>query len=165
MALSYAHHASVAIERAVAWMNDPDHCLAGGTRRIDTQLRQRMLTWHEHVASWLDHDDFPVHVVRYEDLSRAPEATLTGAARFLGLPHDSARIAAAVRHSAFNELKQQEGEVGFAERPAAAPTFFRQGRVGGWRWELDEREVAELVDHHGSMMMRLGYLGHDGLPR
>ena len=146
-------------------MDDPGHALAGGDRRLFPQFRQPMSTWHDHVATWLDLPDFPVHLVRYEDLSAAPEATVAEAARFLGLPDDGGLVGDAVRNASFDELRRQEEEDGFDERPPAASTFFREGRSGGWRDVLDDGQVSTLVAHHGPMMARLGYLDGDGNPR
>jgi len=41
-------------------------------------------TWHEHYRSWTAQRDFPVHVVRYEDLKEDPVPTLLGLCEFLG---------------------------------------------------------------------------------
>jgi hypothetical protein len=162
VAVSYAHHAAVEPDRVIEWMNDPTHCFAGSRSRIEGQLRQRMLTWHGHVESWLDQDDVPVHLVRYEDLASDPHATFSGAARFLGLADDPDRIARAVSNSSFEGLQRQEQASGFAERPATTSSFFRRGVVGSWRSDLNDRQVALLIDHHGPMMTRLGYLDDDG---
>lgn len=126
----------------------------------------RLFSWSGHVRSWTGCGDFPVHVVRYEDMSARPEEAFTGVVRFLGLPLDAGRIRRAIEHSRFEVLRAQELRHGFRERPDAMHgPFFRKGRVGSWREELSAEQVRRLVGSHRAMMQRFGYLDESGEPR
>ena len=62
-------------------------------------------------------------------------------------------------------LQQREREGGFRERPVLARSlFFRRGRVGAWREEVPADLVRKLIDVHGAMMRRFGYLNEQGDP-
>jgi hypothetical protein len=100
--------------------------------------------------------------MRYEDMYGQPFETFQAAVRFAGLDDDAARIERALEHSSFSTLQQQEREHGFREKTPRAPSFFRQGRIGAWRQVLSEAQVARLVQDHGEVMRRFGYLDDTG---
>jgi Sulfotransferase domain len=160
---SFADHMGCTIDEAVAKMGDANFEIAprGG---LFHQARQRLLSWSGHLESWIDCPELRCEVVRYEDMLHRPLETFTRAARFLELPDDAARVEKAVRFAAFEELRRQEAERGFAEKSARAPQFFRRGIAGGWREELDDEQVAQVIADHGPMMRRLGYLDAAGQP-
>jgi len=164
VAVSYAHHACVPLDRAIEWMGDPSHCFCAGPRRLHEQLRQRLLSWSGHVESWVDQTAFDVHVCRYEDMHGAPLATFTAAATFAGLAAEPGVVEKALRFSAFDELRAQERAAGFRERSPSSDSFFRKGEVGSWRECLDEEQVERLVADHGRVMDRFGYLDDRGEP-
>src|SRR5207248_11746408 len=72
------------------------------------------------------------------------------------------RLARAIAHSRFAELRRQERVSGFREKPPRMDSFFRSGRVGSWRTALSSTQVKRLVEQHGEAMRRLGYLSADG---
>jgi aryl sulfotransferase len=156
VAVSFASLKVEPIDRAIARMDDPNHMLSGSIRRLQSQMRQRLLRWSEHVESWLA-APFPVHLLRYEDMHADPHAAFAASAAFLGLPHGPGQIAAAVAASSFSRLQAQEREQGFVEKPQRLPAFFREGRTDGWRRALTPEQAARIVAAHGRVMRRLGY--------
>ena len=160
--VSFAHHGGgLEFARVARTMADPDYAMSASTGRQHHQLRQWLSSWSGHVESWT-RAEIPVHVVRYEDLQSRPVETFTGAAAFIGVPHDRMTVEQAVARSSFDEVQSQERQRGFRERPSVAASFFRKGGVGGWR-EVLSREVAEqIVGAHGDVMRRLGYLSPEG---
>jgi hypothetical protein len=157
VAPSLANHNASSIDEAIAFMADPTATYAGRTDRQDLQLRQRVLSWSAHVASWLDQTDLPVHLVRYEDLAQDTVGVFTRAMAFSGRQATEAAIRRAVEEAAFERLQQQESDRGFAEAPSRARRFFRRGQAGGWREELTPAQAAAIEAAHGEMMLRLGY--------
>jgi hypothetical protein len=156
VAVSFASLKGEPIDRSIARMDDPNHMLSGSIRRLQSQMRQRLLRWSEHVESWLA-APFPVHLLRYEDMHADPHAAFAAAAAFLGLPRGPGQIAAAIEGSSFSRLQAQEREGGFVEKPQHLPAFFREGRTDGWRRELTPEQAARIVAAHGRVMRRLGY--------
>jgi hypothetical protein len=164
--VSFAHHLETTdLDAMIESMADSTYAFGDCTVHPDQQLRQRLLTWSEHVLSWVDGARMPVHVMRYEDMKLSPLPTFTAAAEFLGLPHDPERIGRALDKSSFEGLQQQEEEEeeGFNEA-ASARSFFREGRVGSWRDELTPQQGARIVRDHRDVMRRFGYLTDDDEP-
>jgi aryl sulfotransferase len=115
-------------------------------------------SWTNHSRSWLAADvPFPVHVVRYEDLRRDAVTTLTPVFDAIGLTSTHEQLVAAVDQAGFERLRQSEMSGGFREVSPNTQTFFRQGRAGGWRSELSDRQVAAIEADHGDVMVELGY--------
>jgi aryl sulfotransferase len=157
VAISLAHHNNTTIDAAIALMNRTDSALCDGRMGPEAQLRQKLLDWSGHAASWLDQRDIRVHLIRYEDL-KADAATQFGRAlAFAGYDADRAEIEQAVRHADFSALQRREREEGFAERKPGAKPFFRAGRAGEWREILTPEQRTRMEDAHAAMMDRLGY--------
>jgi aryl sulfotransferase len=156
VAISYAHHSSKPVDRIIANMGPRD--VEFSDELPAGQLIQRLLTWSQHVLSWIDQQAFPVHVVRYEDMQERPLETFTAAVRFCGLPCDPGHVRRALDYSSFEELQKQELEFGFKERLERAPSFFRQGKAGAWREVLSPSQIARITHDHEAVMERFGYL-------
>lgn len=162
VAISFAFHNSMAVDDAINLMNNPVAAYCGSGKGLAPQLRQRLFDWSGNAASWLDQQDIPVHCVRYEDLRADPERHFSAALVFAGRAASATEIQRAVRHADFGELQRQEAEHGFAERTSRTAPFFRQGRVGGWREQLSDEQVARIEERHAAMMRRLGYALQSG---
>jgi hypothetical protein len=156
--VSYAQYTQSSVDTIVTQMACATAFFWAAPTRLPAQLRQRALTWSGHVCSWVDGVDFPVHVMRYEDMALHPRETLTAVIRFLGLPDDEMRLHNALTFSAFNCLQAQERTKRFAERASTAALFFRQGRIGAWREVLTAAQVHRVISDHGTVMQRFGYL-------
>jgi len=159
VAPSLANHMRTSIDDAIAFMNDTSAGFCARTTGQQNQLRQTLLRWSGHVASWLDQPDIPVHLVRYEDLQADTPATLRRALAFAGRPATDEEIRRAVTFADFAELRRQERERGFREAPRRQPhgDFFRKGEAGAWRDELTAEQVERIEAAHAPMMQRLGY--------
>ncbi|MEL6991377.1 MAG: sulfotransferase domain-containing protein, partial [Pseudomonadota bacterium] len=97
-----------------------------------------------HIRSWIEAPGLPRHVVRYEDmLTQAPQ-TVRGLLKFLSVEPNSAKLAKAIKATSFKNLKKQEEELGFTERPDGMKTFFAKGQAGVWRDELTAGQVARI---------------------
>ena len=157
-AVSNAHFWNWSMERAVAEMNRPDATLASPSGGIHPVLPQRLLSWSDHLASWIEQRALPVHVVRYENLLAAPATTFAAVLRFAGIEPEAGRLARAVEHARFDRLRAQEERSGFDDKPPTARFFFRAGREGAWREALSRKQVQALTEAHASFMERFGYL-------
>jgi hypothetical protein len=159
--ISFSHHNDQTIAKTIRLLNDPQAMLARTHQKIHEQLPQRLLTWSQHVQSWLEQTSFPVHAIRYEDMQRDPITTFTSVVRFLEMPDEPERIARAVQHAAFETLQSQEKQHGFRERYSPSP-FFRQGRTGQWQDRLTSEQIACICQEHAAIMQRFGYLTSTG---
>jgi hypothetical protein len=164
VAPSAANHWHCSIDEAIDKMGRSQMSLCRSTKALQPQVRQRLLSWSEHVLSWVDASGLNVEAIRYEDMLEDSQAAFCCAARFLQLPADPERVAKAIRFSDFRVLSRQEGEQGFRERPQHTERFFRSGTSGGWRETLTGEQVRRVVADHGEVMHRFGYLDAQGEP-
>ena len=157
---SLANHNGQTLEEAAAMMADPDSAFAGRSDRQPLQLRQRLLGWSGYYRSWIEQDEVPVHVLRYEDMQAGAADALGAVLEDLGIAVERGRLERAAEWSAFERVQAQEAESGFQEAPVKLGTgrFFRSGRSGGWREELSEALRAQIEHDHAAMMRRFGYL-------
>lgn len=166
VAISYANHSQWSIDEAIKRMSEPGHCLCKNRyRSLKNQTEQRLLTWSEHVISWVDNPAIKTHLVRYEDMKNQEQQIFTGAVNFLQLPSDSERIARALHFSDFKVLQQQEASKRFKESPPNVENFFRKGIAGDWQQALATKQIDQIIKDHGEVMHRFGYLDDDGNPQ
>jgi len=157
VAISLAHHNNTTVDQAIKLVNAPHGALCAGPKGLAPQLRQKLLGWSGHAASWIDQTDLPMIFLRYEDSRADPMRNFSAALAFAGRLATPDEVARAIRHADFSELQRQESEHGFAERVSRTAPFFRSGRVGAWREALTEEQIARIETAHGPMMQRLGY--------
>lgn len=159
IAVSLSHHLGTSIDQSIANLNSSDFCLSETRDRPALQLRQRLGNWSAHLGSWLDQDDLPVCLMRYEDLCRTPEVELRRALDFLGIEVSDDVVGAAVAAAAFGNLRAIEEAHGFIEWPRKERLggFFRQGKSEAWRADLTPIQVSRIEMAHAAVMRRLGY--------
>jgi sulfotransferase family protein len=163
--VSYAHHGGRPVEQVAENLCRADADVPENLERIAPQLLQRLLSWSDHVRSWVDDSGMPATVIRYEDLLTRPEAEFERALRSLQLDLDPARLRKAIAFSSFDATQEQEKRVGFKEKAMRADAlFFREGRAGTWRAELGAAVVDKIVSAHRDVMRRFGYLDASDAP-
>ena len=161
VAVSYAYHNNSTFDESIEFMSDDNHGLFMTTKEL-SQIQQLMFSWSNHVRSWVDQSVCAVHLVRYEDLIFGPTETFANIVRFIDQEYDPVQLEKAIQFSSFDKLKKQEAEQGFREKNPHAGKFFRKGKVGDWRSELTPKQVERIVDAHGDVMRRYGYLTSNG---
>lgn len=155
VAVSYSHHLGLTLDQTIARMADP----AAATGGVDEKVYEYLSSWSIHVHHWTRTSSPRRLVLRYEDLSAAPETGFGALIRWLGEEPPAARLARAVAFSGFDVLAGQEQAGGFVEQPAASRgAFFRAGRVGQWRELLSAAQRARIERDHAAVMRRFGYL-------
>jgi hypothetical protein len=154
MVLSYARQYGQTPEFAAAAIGRADNSTAGASGAV----AQFLGSWSGHVKSWARRGEFPVLVLRYEDMQADAEAAFTRVLKHIGVPPDPERVARAVHFSSFDELKRQEDETGFVERSPHSERFFHSGRSGQWRDELAPEAVERICADHTRVMREYGYL-------
>jgi hypothetical protein len=160
--ISFAHHSATEPEKMINVLNDQEKAFGRSPEKLFNQLRQRLSTWSGHVKSWVDQEDIPVHVMRYEDMRRDPFQVFENALKFLHLDVSEGKIRVALKNSDLSILQEQEQKQGFKEKMIKADRFFRKGKPGEWREVLTEKQVEAVVSEHKEVMRRFGYLDEDG---
>lgn len=158
VAVSFAHHANVNFDTMVKNMNDNNYAFCSKQNRLHMQLRQKLLTWSNHVRSWTEQNYVRTLVIRYEDMKLNNLATFSNAAKFCGLNYNEQEIQAAINKCSFSELQKQEKEKGFREKSPESESFFRKGKIGSWKEELNNSQIKKIINDHREVMQQLGYL-------
>jgi len=156
---SFANHNGVTIDEAIKLMNDPQGSLAKqpGNLNINSQFRQLMLTWSEHVKSWTNNLPFEVMIIRYEDMLEHSLSTFSKAMVFMGFNADKGQIQKAISESSFERLKEQEKNKGFLEKNHKSKLFFRNGTSGNWINELTPKQTEAIIKYNGEIMEKYNY--------
>jgi hypothetical protein len=162
VAVSFANHMSLSLPDTVALMRDGE-VISHADDMLPQSLPQHVGSWTGNAASWLEGTPYRVTLVRYEDLYADPTAEFGRAAKAAGFAASPEELARAVGGSQFERMRDEEAAKGFRERPPTSPTFFRAGRPRTWEGKLDAELRERLVDDHGPMMERLGYLPDGGV--
>ena len=151
--LSFSRFFNFPMDKAVAAMANKDFTI-GGT---ETHALTLISGWSNHVASWTGEKDFPVHVVKYEDLQKNAGKELTEVLEFLGADVDKKTVKLAVSASDITKIQKDEEENGFREnRKSERGTFFNGGRK--YKDELGPKYIRRIEEDHGAVMKLLGYL-------
>jgi aryl sulfotransferase len=153
---SYAAFFGMTVDEAITAMNRE-----GGSRHasaLHMRTAQPWGTWSTHARSWLDDQvPFPVHVVRYEDLTTDAVTALLPVLTAIGLPTTRDALAAAVEQARFDHLQESEDARGFREVHRNTTRFFRRGEAGSWHDELTAAQARRVEAEHGEVMDLLGY--------
>ncbi len=158
MVVSFADHYKVNHDDAIEAISSPYH-------RINTTKQgifQILGGWTNHYRSWFSVENFKPLLMRYEDMIRDPVKSFSRFNKFLGLPKNPERLKRAIRNSSFKEAKGQELKLGFNERSRADQQFFRVGKVGSYRKVLTERQIGQIIDAHGELLVEAGYINKTG---
>lgn len=161
--VSFAHHNVQAYEKTVAHMTDSRFGLCRTETKLANQLRQQLLTWQQHVLSWIDQCEIPVHLVRYEDMVSETFRTFANVLSFIGLSYSDEAVRKAIAFSSMEELRKQETKEGFKEKTPKSERFFRKGEKDAWQKELKPEWVLKLINDAFPLMKRLGYANQDVL--
>lgn len=125
----------------------------------DSQLRQYLHSWTEHVISWTVQSDIPILIVRYEDMLEDPARELRGVLKFARPDHDieEDRLRMSVENASFENLQKAEKESGFRETTKRQKQFFRSGIAGDWKSKLTGEQVDRIRQGNEEMMAKFGY--------
>lgn len=157
--VSYANHSAGKIESTVNFILNEDAFVAG---KNSGQLRQILLSWKSHIASWKEQSGISIRFIRYEDLQQNPIKTFGSIIQFLGLESDDERLKRAVTNSDFRLLQKMEQENGFREKMQLSKSFFWKGKIGNYREHLTEKQIQRIVEYNYDTMRQFGYLDELG---
>ncbi|NTW33696.1 MAG: sulfotransferase domain-containing protein [Bacteroidetes bacterium] len=157
--VSYAKHSAVKMEKMVYLLLNDDSHLAGNKTG---QLRQKVLSWKNHIKSWHEQTLIPIHIVRYEDMQQNTIKTFGSIVNFLELEFNEARLERAIVNSDFKLLQKMEKEKGFKEKPQISKNFFRKGKIGNYREYLSEEQIQRIVEYNYDTMKEFEYIDEQG---
>jgi Sulfotransferase domain len=153
--ISYANHNATTIETTIQDMNNENYKIGSET---SFQFLQPLLSWSNHFLSWNTNPNFPVHLIRYEDMLNDTFNVFKGILLKIGLDFSDKAILDAIEATSFEKLKKQEEEHGFRGKNPKAVRFFNNGKSGTWKGKLEEAQIERIIADHGTVMKKLGYL-------
>lgn len=153
VAVSFAHHFGIDIDRAITRMN---------RKGLETDVNAHTAyevygSWSQNVMSWTHKPHDAILVLRYEDMLSRPMETFRSLADHLVIQASDEQIAQAMELSSFERAKEQERQRGYRERPQQSKAFFREGRAEQWRDALSPDQIGRLVTEHREQMARFDY--------
>jgi hypothetical protein len=160
--VSMSHHNQTGIDKTIKHMAWPEMSFCAGTCGLSKQLRQKILSWSEHIQSWYEAPGINLKIVRYEDMLFKPQSTFSAVATFLDIQQGD--VQSAIDVTQMKTLQQMEQDSPFKERPQGATRFFRKGIAGDWQQRLRPDQVRQIIQDHGEIMHRLGYLDNEDQP-
>ena len=156
--VSFAYHSARPVEKMISNFSDSKYAFCDKNDKLQNQLRQIIGGWSDHIKSWTEQSNIPVHIVRYEDMINNTYDSFNKAIKFIGLDNSKSKISDAINKSDFSVLVKQEQEEGFKEKMIRSKSFFRKGKIGDWRNYLDENIIDEIISNNKDVMLKFGYL-------
>jgi hypothetical protein len=155
VAVSFTNHNASKIDKTIDNMANSRFIIGSET---GMQFQQLLHSWSEHYESWSTKPNFPVHVLRYEDMLSDTFNVFKNVLQKIGLAYSDEAIHKAIDATSFDNLRKQEDENGFAEKNPDSPKFFNNGKSGTWQGILTDDQVNKIISDHGEVMKQLGYL-------
>ncbi|MDN3644825.1 sulfotransferase domain-containing protein [Pontixanthobacter aestiaquae] len=154
---SYAHHEGKDNAWVIAHLGNEHAGTDSWRHRSTTMLPQTMSSWSINVESWLSQSEVPILLLRYEDMHRDTEASLTKALRFCAIEIEPGLVTKAVSRCSIDRLRIDEAKKGFNERPSTQRSFFRSGKIGDGAKNLSKDQISMILNDHGRVMEMVGY--------
>jgi len=148
IALSYARHYDLDLNAAIEALLDEKNCT------FDVGRAEFLSSWANHILSW-QKKDFPVLILRYEDLLSAPYLQIPRLLAFLGVKTNLS-IASLVELTSFTNLKRLEEKGGFDEA-VRQQSFFWRGK-SGFAKSFIGANYKDLESSFGEIMRSFRYL-------
>lgn len=162
--VSFAYHSAKPVSKMIESINNSEYAFCDKNDKLPNQLRQLLGSWSDHVKSWTEQTEIPVHVMRYEDMINDTFHYFQRAVDFMGWKKSEKQIRHAIQKSDFSVLSEQESKEGFKEKMIKSKAFFRKGQVGDWRNHLNEKDAQQIVNGHRDIMQKFGYLNKNNEP-
>lgn len=151
---SIKHHYEHDYEEALNFMKDDKGLLY---KKINNQYVDFhfLSSWNNHYKSWIYNKEFPVQLVRYEDLEKNPEKTFKTVINFINRTaslksfYNFKKAKKCIESCDFKILKKKEQELGFKEAPIGQTTkkkltFFNLGSENQWKKILPEKILTKM---------------------
>jgi len=117
--------------------------------------------WGRHIRSWLN-SPLPqagkLLVVKFEDLRRNPEESLTRMVQFVGAQAGAEQIRAALANNSVDQMRAKEVKSRkLYQSTTEGGRFVRKGAVQGWKSVLTPAQLQRFEQSVGADLAQLGY--------
>ena len=151
---SVKHHYEHDYEEALNFMKDDKGLLY---KKINNQYVDFhfLSSWNNHYKSWIYNKEFPVQLIKYEDLEKNPEKTFETVVSFINKTasfknfYNFKKAKKCIESCDFKILKKKEQEEGFKEGPIGQTTkkkliFFNLGSKNQWKKILPQKILKKM---------------------
>ena len=159
--VSYAKYKNMSYDRAVKDVCCKELLYVLSKKNIFPKI-DILGSWKYHFLSWKNGmKKMPKTFVKYEDLIEDSYNNFYNIIDFLskilGFKVNIEQIKFSIECSSFKNLKKYENKIGFFENESKSD-FFRSGKVGNWKKELNISQIKQIETEFKSEMKLLGYL-------
>jgi hypothetical protein len=117
-------------------------------------------SWSENYKSWKNFNLKNKIIIKYEDLISNPNKYFSKIVTYLnevdGIEINEQMINKSIENTNFKNLQNLEKKFGFSEKEHGV--FFRKGKSGNWKKELDKKITFQIEQTFKEEMKELGYL-------
>jgi hypothetical protein len=117
--------------------------------------------WGRHLRSWLNSPlahEGKLLVVKFEDLRRSPEESLTRMVQFVGVSAGTDEIRAALANNSVDQMRAKEVKSRkLYQSTTEGGRFVRKGAVQGWRNLLTPAQLQLFEQAVGADLAQMGY--------
>lgn len=143
---------------------------------IETFLKGKVAhqgSWQNHVNSWMDSPlagSDNLLLIRFEDMRRNTESTVTTVLDFLEFSYDLDKVRAAIANNSLERMRAKEeilkrSGVKLDKKVLIRDLtveneegrFVRKGAIAGWRNKLTEPQLRLIEQRTGATLLRMGY--------
>ncbi len=163
VAVSYSYHLGISLAKVVSLMINKNHSIYESDF-IAEQIGSGstlLSSWANHYESWKNYSLNKILLIKYEDLINKTFEKFYEIVSYLNklqdIEIDEKRILNSIELTRFDNLQSLEKKYGFEEKTSSR-TFFREGKIGSWRQELNEDLSKKIEKHFNKEMEELNYL-------
>ena len=165
--LSIAHHYELTLSEAFEFITNKRKIIFNSKNKNDFGDVQFLGDWSSHYRSWKETKNFPIKIIKYEDLAKDTLAVFFSILNFLGnITHvalDQKKIKIILKTTNFEVLKKKEKKYGFEESIVSKQKnekiqFFNLGKENNWTNMLDTKIEKKIRETFGEEMKELKYI-------
>ena len=146
---SLKNHYELSYNEALKFMTNEKKFIFDHHKKNDYSDFQFISSWEKNFLSWKNQNDFPIKIIKYEDLLVNTYSTFEDLIKFINKILkindliDGKKLKNSIKSTSFEELKNYEKNFGFSEAVNSKNNqktipFFNLGPDNNWKQILDE---------------------------
>ena len=164
---SLANHYQITIDEAYKFMKDRKKAII--EKKDNRYLGfTALFSWDFHIDSWLNYQNFPILVIRYEDLQYETFRTLKKVVTFIkdisksNKNFDQSKAKETIKSCEFEKLKKMEANSGFHEAVLKKGKlerikFFNLGKENNYKNILNTNLITQMNKLYKNKLLKFNY--------
>ena len=163
VAVSFSHHLGISLKEVVDLIINEKHSIYESDFVPEKNGTGSTLlsSWANHYKSWKNYNLSKILIIKYEDLVNKTFEKFYEIVSYLNklqnIEIDERKISNSIGLTKFENLQELEKKYGF-EESTSSKAFFRAGKIGSWRQELNNELSKKIEKYFYSEMKELNYL-------